>query len=245
MNLEEFCDRFQTLLNQGPGRPLLGEASRQLFQDLLQHPRWFGEFLQKFIADPAFLSDQPASVFDNEIKLFRSPDKSFTLLAYLWDSRELCPIHDHGAWGIIGGFIGPLREVKYQRLDDRQVEGYAELEQVSDRVMEPGEVGMILPLDKGIHQTGAADDQLTVTLGLYGRSIRQGYIHFFDSAGKKVTRAHKRIQLRRVLALQALVSLEVAAGQRLLTPDMIKSLPEDLVREFRGISSIPDKYRLE
>jgi predicted metal-dependent enzyme (double-stranded beta helix superfamily) len=232
MSLEVFCDRFQALLNQGPSAPLLGEASRQLFRDLLQHPLWFGQFLQKFIADPAFLSDQPASVFDNEIKLYRSPDKSFTLLAYIWDSRELCPIHDHGAWGIIGAFIGPLREIKYKRLDDRQLEGYAELEQISDRVIEPGEVGMILPLDKGIHQTGAADDQLTINLGVYGRSIRQGYIHFFDPAEKKVTRAHKRIQFRRILALRALVAVGEAVGKGFLPPDLMKSLPEDLVKEF-------------
>jgi predicted metal-dependent enzyme (double-stranded beta helix superfamily) len=243
MNLEVFCDRFQALMAQSPGTPLLGKTSRLLFKDLLQDPYWFGELLQKFIADPAFLSEQPASVFDNEIKLFRSPDKSFTLLAYLWDSRELCPIHDHGAWGIIGAFIGSLREVKYQRLDDRQVEGYAELKQISDRVIEPGEVGMILPLDKGIHQTGAADDQLTITLGVYGRSLRQGYIHFFDPAEKKVTRAHKRIQLRRILALRALVAVGEAVGKGFLPPDLMKTLPEDLVKEFQRISSVPEKYQ--
>lgn len=242
MNFEEFCDHFQVLLNQGRGAPLLGEASRQLLRDLLQDPSWFGEFLQKYLTDPAFLSDPPASVFDNEIKLYRSPDKSFLLLAYIWDSRELGPIHDHGAWGLIGALLCPLREVKYQRLENTQAEGYAELRQISDAVIELGEVGTIFPLDKGIHQTGAADDQLTITLGVYGRSLRQGYIHFFDPVEKTVTPAHKRLQFRKVLALQALLALGEALGKRFLTQDLIKSLPEDLVQEFRGISSIPDKY---
>jgi 3-mercaptopropionate dioxygenase len=242
VNLEFFCQRFQALLNQGPGTPLLGEATRQPFQEILQHPLWFGQFLQKFIADPAFLSNQPVSFFDNEIKLYRSPDKSFILLAYIWDSRELSPIHDHGAWGIIGALNGPLREIKYQRLDNRQVEGYAELKQISDTVIAPGETVQVLPLDRGIHQTGATGDQLTITLNVYGRSIRQGYIHCFDPAEKKVTRAHKRIQFRRVLALQALVALEEAVGQRFLTADLIKSLPEDLVKDFQENSSLPDNY---
>jgi predicted metal-dependent enzyme (double-stranded beta helix superfamily) len=240
MNLEEFCGRFQAHLNQEPGTPFLGEPNRQLLRVFLQDPLWFGEFLQKFIADPAFLSDQPASVFDNEIKLYRSPDKSLMLLAYIWDGPELCPIHDHGAWGLIGGLIGSLREIKYQRMDDKQVEGYAELEQISDTLIEPEEVGMVLPLDKGIHQTGSADDRLTITLHIYGRSIRQGYIYFFDPARKKVIRANQRVPLRKVLALQALVSVGEAVGQRLLTPDLIKCLPEDLIKEFREISSIPD-----
>jgi predicted metal-dependent enzyme (double-stranded beta helix superfamily) len=245
MNLEEFCERLQTLLDQDPRSPVLGEASKTLVRDLIQNPLWFGHFLQKFIADPAFLADQPASVFDNEIKIYRSPDKSFTLLAYIWDSRELSAIHDHGSWGLFGVFIHPFREIKYQRLDNKQVEGYAELKPISDTLIRPGEVGTVLPLDKGIHQTGVGDDQLTITLHVYGRSIRPGYILCFDPAEKKVTRAPKRNQFRRVLALQALVSLGEASGKRFLTPDLIKSLPEDLVQEFRRISSIHDQYLQE
>jgi predicted metal-dependent enzyme (double-stranded beta helix superfamily) len=234
MNLEEFCDRFQALQNQGSSTPELGQAGRQLLGVLLQDPCWFGEFLQKFIASPAFLSDQPASVFDNEIKLYRSPDKSFLLLAYIWDSRELSPVHDHGAWGIIGGLTGSLREIKYQRTDDKQVEGYAELKQISDTLIKPEDIRMVHPLDKGIHQTGAADDQLTLTLHLYGRSIRRGYIHYFDPAERKVTRASQRVPFRKVLALQALALVEETVGNKFLTADLIQCLPEDLVREFRG-----------
>ena len=242
MNLEEFCDRFQALLNQGRSAPLLGEPSRQLLRDLIQDPSWFGEFLQKFIADPAFLSDQPGSFFDNEIKLFRSPERSFSLLAYIWDTREMSVIHDHGSWGLFGVFIRPFREIKYQRVDSKQVEGFAELKVISDTVIEAGEVGTVFPLDKGIHQTGAAENQLTITFHVYGRSLRKGYIHYFDPAEKKVSPSYKRVQFRKVLALRALVALEEAVGKRFLTPDLIKSLPEDLVKEFRGISSIPDNY---
>ncbi len=245
MNLEEFCDRFQALQNQGSGTPELGEGGRQLLQNFLQNSSWLGEFLQKFIIAPAFLSDHPVSVFDNEIRLYRSPDKSFSLLAYIWDSRGLCPVHDHGAWGIIGGLIGSLREVRYQRVDEGQVEGYAELKQISDSLIKPEEARMILPLDKGIHQTGSADDQLTITIHIYGRSLRRGYIHYFDPAEKKVTRASQRIPFRKILALQALTLLEETVGKKFLTRDLIKCLPEDLVQEFRGTSSIPDTYLQE
>ncbi|MBI4765924.1 MAG: cysteine dioxygenase family protein [Deltaproteobacteria bacterium] len=240
MNLEEFCDRFQVLQNQGSDTPELGEANRRLLRDFLQDPSWLGEFLQKFIAGPSFLSDQPVSVFDNEIRLYRSPDKSFSLLVYIWDSRGLCPVHDHGAWGIIGGLVGSLREIKYQRMDDKQVEGYAELRQVSDSLIKPEGVRPILPLDKGIHQTGSPDDRLTITFHIYGRSLGRGYIHFFDAAEKKVTRASRRVPFRKVLALQALASLEEAVGKKFLTQDLFKCLPEDLVKEFRRISLITE-----
>ena len=59
MNLEEFCDRFQVLQDQGSGAPELGDGGRQLLRGFLQDPCWLGDFLQKYIAGPAFLSDQP------------------------------------------------------------------------------------------------------------------------------------------------------------------------------------------
>jgi predicted metal-dependent enzyme (double-stranded beta helix superfamily) len=237
MNLEEFCEHFQTLQEQRPKTPILLDAGKQLMQELLRDPAWFAEFLRNYVAGPAFLADQPASVFDNEIKLYRSFDKSFTLLAYLWDGRGLCAVHDHGAWGLIGPLLHPLREVKYRRLDDGQAEGYAHLEQASDLALQPGEVGIVLPLDKGIHQTGAAGEPLTISLGVYGRSIRQGYIHFFDPPGKKVRRATTRLLFKKVLALRALAFLEEVLGKRFLTSSLLESLPGDLVREFRRLSS--------
>ena len=239
MNLEDFCERFKTLQEQQPNTPILLDAGKQLMQELLRDPAWFAEFLQNHVADAAFLADPHASVFDNEIRLYRSPDKSFILLAYLWDWRGLCVVHDHSSWGLIGPFLHSLREVKYRRLDDGQVEGYAHLEQASDLALLPGEVGMVLPLDKGIHQTGAAGNPLTISLGVYGRSIRQGYIHFFDPRGKKVRRATTRLVFKKVLALRALSSLEEVLGKRFLTSSLLESLPGDLVREFRRLSSSP------
>ena len=232
MNLEEFCDRFRSLLGQRPKTAILLDAGQQILRELLKNPGWFAEFLQQFISDPAFLAAQPTSVFDNEIRLYRSPDKSFTMLAYLWDDRNLCPTHDHNSWGIIGALLHPLREVKYRRLDDGQAEEYADLEPVSDLIFQGGEAGIVLPLNKGIHQTGAALKRPTISLGVYGRSIRQGSIHFFSPAEKKADRARARISLRRVLALRALASLEENLGRTLLTPSLLESLPYDLVREY-------------
>jgi hypothetical protein len=87
VNLEEFCEGFQTLQKKQPDTPVLLDAGKQLMQELLRDPAWFAEFLRNYVTGPAFLADQYASVFDNEIRLYRSPDKSFILLAYLWDRR--------------------------------------------------------------------------------------------------------------------------------------------------------------
>jgi predicted metal-dependent enzyme (double-stranded beta helix superfamily) len=236
LKLEEFCEDFQSLQRERPKTTRLLDAGQRLLGELLQDPMWFGKFLQRYISGPTFLTDQPASVFDNEIRLHRSPDQSYTILAYIWDHPDQCPVHDHGSWGLIGSLLNPLREVKYRRLDDGEVEGFAELEQVSDSLLEPGKVGFVLPLNKGIHQTGTAGDALTLSLGVYGRSIRPGYIHFFNPAGKKIVRAHTRILFRKVLAVRALTSLGEATNQTFLTPSLLESLPEDVAREFRRLS---------
>jgi hypothetical protein len=183
------------------------------------------------------LENHPASVFDNEIRLYRSPDRSFVVLAYLWDSRNLCAVHDHNAWGVIGALLHPMREVKYQRLDDGRAEGFVDLERVSDWDFQDGETGIVLPLDKGIHQTGGTLDLVSISLGVYGRSIRQGLIHFFDPAGKRFFRAPSRILFRKVLALKALTCLEETLGEKFLTPSLLQALPADLVREFQQASS--------
>ncbi|NWF57143.1 MAG: cysteine dioxygenase family protein [Syntrophaceae bacterium] len=236
MNLDEFCKGFRALSVERPDVPRSYEAGKKLLGELLRDPAWFGDFLQRYISGPAFLTEEPASVFDNEIRIHRSPDKSFTLLAYIWDKPDLCPVHDHSAWGLIGPLLNPLREVKYRRTDDGNAEGFAELERVSEFLLKPGEVGFVLPLDKGIHQTGAAKDGITISLGVYGRSIRKGYIHFFKPEEKKITRARMRIPFRRVLALRALASVGEAVGKTLLTSSLLDPLPKDWVREFRASS---------
>ncbi len=237
MNLKEFCDGFHTLVGQGPKTSVLLDSGQGLLRELLRDPAWFAVSLQKFVAQPEFLANQPTSVFDNEIKLYRSPDRSFVVLAYLWDDRNLCPVHDHNAWGVIGALLHPMREVKYRRLDDGRAEGIAHLEQVSDLAFQPGETGVVLPLDKGIHQTGGTLGRLSISLGVYGRSIRRGLIHFFDPAGKRFFRAPSRLVFRKVLALQALSCLEERLGEKFLTPSLLQVLPPDLVGEFQQVSS--------
>jgi len=237
MNLREFCERFHTLLGQRPKPSTLLDGGQELLRELLRNSSWFTEFLRRFVAHPEFLANQPASVFDNEIRLYRSPDRSFVILAYLWDSRNMCPVHDHNAWGVIGALLHPMREVKYRRLDDGRAEGFADLERISNLDFQAGETGIVLPLDKGIHQTGGTLDRLSISLGVYGRSVRQGLIHFFDPAGKRFFRAPSRILFRKVLALQALACLEETLGEKLLTPSLLQALPPDLVREFQQVSS--------
>ena len=231
MKLEEFCARFHAFLEQKPETHQIFKTGQQMVGDLLGDAQWFGEILHKLISDPAFSERQAPSVFANEVTLYRSPDRLFSVLAYLWEPHALCEIHDHSSWGIIGSLFHPLREVRYRRLDDGRLEGYAELEEISSRVIEPGEMVRVLPLDKGIHQTGSATDQFSISLGIYGQSIRKGYFQLFNPSEKKVVRAYPPKFFKQILAIRALKSAPDLWAKEISATSSL-SLPEYLTREF-------------
>ena len=54
------------------------------------------------------------------------------------------------------------------RLDDGKKEGYAELEEVSSIVLNPGETTYVLPLNKGIHRMENLGRDTAITINVYG-----------------------------------------------------------------------------
>jgi predicted metal-dependent enzyme (double-stranded beta helix superfamily) len=233
MNLETFCLRFQAFLDEKPGVPQVLDVGLKLLGELLSDPRWFQEFFRKLLTDQDFLNRQPTSVYRNEITLHRSADRSLSVLAYIWEPHRPSPIHDHGSWGMVGSLIQQVRENKYRRLDDGRVEGYAELERTSSRVIEPGGTSHVLPLDEGIHQMGAAGDRLAVSVGVYGKSIRQGYSQFFDPVGKTVVRAYPPKVFKKVLAIRALGSIGEPWAEDILEAARSSPVPDYLAQEYQ------------
>ncbi len=234
MGLEDFCLRFHAFLEQKPETSQIFRTGQELLGELLRDGRWFGKILGKLISDPAFWETQIPSVFPNEVTLYRSPDRSFSVLAFIWEPKTPCPIHDHSSWGIIGSLLHPVKEIRYRRLDDGKREGYAELEELPPRVIEPGAMAKVLPLDQGIHQTGAATPHLAISVGVYGRSIRKGYIHFFDPSEKTALRAYPPKLFKQVLAVQTLRSNPDLWGEELSAVSRSPSLAASLVTELSG-----------
>ena len=136
MKLEEFCSRFRLFLEKNPQTSELLEEGQGLMGELVADSRWFGGLWGKWASDPSFWEMQRPSIFPNEMTLHRSPDRAFSVLAYLWEPGTKTPVHDHGAWGIIGCLFDRVREIKFRRLDEGGKEGFAELEEASSRVIE-------------------------------------------------------------------------------------------------------------
>ena len=234
MNLETFCLRFQAFLEEKPDISQVMDTGLKLLGELLADPGWFQEVFKKLLMDPGFLNRQPTSVYRNEITLHRSPGQFFSVLAYIWEPHRPSPVHDHGAWGLIGPLIQPVREIKYRRLDDGRIAGFAELEKTSSQVIQPGGTSHVLPLDEGIHQMGAAGEQMSVSVGVYGRSIRQGYSQFFDPAGKTVVRAYHPKLFKKVLAIRALGSVGESWAEDILEAARSSPTPDYLEQEYQS-----------
>jgi predicted metal-dependent enzyme (double-stranded beta helix superfamily) len=231
MTLDDFCHRFQTLMDGKPPLRSLIEEGRLLVGELAGDAEWLRETLERLIMDRQYLDSQKATIWPNEVALYRSPDQSFVVLSYLWEPRAADIIHDHGSWGIIGEVISPSLERKYRRLDDSSRDGYAELEEISSRVIEPGDTTYVLPLNEGLHQMVNCTDSIAVSVNVYGKVIRKGYVQFFYPEKKSVQRVYPPKTFKGVMAIRTLGILDRPWAEDILRAALRSPLPEMLKRE--------------
>jgi predicted metal-dependent enzyme (double-stranded beta helix superfamily) len=230
-NLEQLCRQFQVLLEEKPEVSRLIRDGGVMLSELMSHRDWFGGILEKILFDREYSEGQKAGIWPNEITLHRSPDRSFQILCYIWGPYLSDTAHDHGSWGIIGSFLKPIGERKYRRLDDGKKEGYAELKEVSSQVLKPGETTSVLPLNNGIHRMENRSGDVAVTINVYGRSIRKGYIQFFYPEDKTVTKVYPPKALREALAIRAAGALRAPWSEELLQKVLSSGLPDPIKKE--------------
>jgi len=231
INLEQFCDRFHALLGEKPAITRLIEAGRSLMAELISEREWFGDILRKVLFEPDFNKNQKTGIWPNEITLYRCPDRSFQVLCYIWESYIIDTVHDHGSWGIVGSFVKPFRERKYRRLDDGKMEGYALLEEVSSAIFQPGEVTYVLPLNKGIHSMENVGGDVSITINVYGRNMREGYIQFYYPEKNSVTRVYPPKSFRETLAIRAAAALRGPWSEEILKSVLVSDLPNYIKKE--------------
>ncbi len=230
-NLDQFCQQFHAFLGEKPDMARLIDSGGSMLRELMHQKDWFGDILQKVLFDRAFSESQKAGIWPNEITLHRSPDRSFQVICYIWGPYLADTVHDHGSWGIIGSFTRLIRERKYKRLDDGKREGYAELEETSSTVLQPGEFTSVLPLNKGIHRMENESNDVAVTINVYGRSIRKGYIQFFYPESKAVARVYPPKPLKEALAIRTAGSLRAPWSEGLLEKVLSSDLPDHIRKE--------------
>lgn len=231
MQLEEFCSSFSSLIKGKDKSSTFYQEGQALLSGLLADTGWFTGFLQKIIMDTAFRDQQKASRWLNEYLVYRSPDRSFVMLAYIWEPRQIDIIHDHNSWGIVGILSGKVIEKKYRRIDDGSKEGYAELEETFSGVMNPCDTTVVQPLEKGIHHMINFDD-FCVSIHVYGRPVRKGYLNYYDMEKKTVARTYAYPYHRAALAIKTLGSIDGTASKNILQQAIDRSTEDILKKEM-------------
>ena len=229
---ENFCGKLGTMLAGNGGIMRKIENGRELVSELNSRPEWFFDYLKNMVLDPAAIERQKPGIWPNEFTLHRAPDRSFVVLAYIWDAGLADTIHDHGSWGIIGTLVAKLGERKYERLDNGKREGYCELRETAFGVFHPGETTFVLPLNKGLHAMDNPTDGIAVSINVYGKTVRQGFIQFFDPAKNTVTRAYPPRTLKEVLAAKTLAAIDPGRAEGVFREALASSRPPQLRQEY-------------
>jgi len=176
------------------------------------------------------LHNQILSTDPNDINLYRASDGLFSVRVFIWEPHKTYPVHDHGAWGVVGCLLGKIKETKYNRLDDGTVPGLARLEIKKQNILTPKDCTFVFALNDGIHQMEALDG-LAISIHAYGPPIRKGYLQFFQPDQNKVTRIFPSQTKKRILAARALKALGVTYPE-LPCQNVLEGLEEIIKKEL-------------
>jgi predicted metal-dependent enzyme (double-stranded beta helix superfamily)/predicted enzyme related to lactoylglutathione lyase len=120
--------------------------------------------------------------------IYRAEDASLSVMAMVVPPGVATPIHDHRAWGLVGVYQGRQRERVYRRLDDGSRAGFADLEQVAENLLSPGDITTLLPPEGDIHMIETISDEPSISIHVLGNDIGCEQRHRYDVAHKAVHR---------------------------------------------------------
>ncbi|MDH7480044.1 MAG: cysteine dioxygenase family protein [Syntrophomonadaceae bacterium] len=228
-SLEQFNGEMSRFLAGRPGQERIFEEGQALVQQLIASPDFTRGVLERLAIDAEFAALFFPSIDPNDLTLYRDPAGEFSVRLFVWDASVPYPPHDHGSWGIVGALGGRTREVKWERLDRQNMPGYAELRAKSEAVLSPGQTTWVLPLDEGIHSMQAVGVPTSLTLHVYGRAVRKGFIQAYHPARNQVYRMYSPTLARRAVALHALGVIDAPWSKEVLRRALQD--PRELIRE--------------
>lgn len=149
--------------------------------DILQE---VGPLAQRLVSDGSWLSDELYRSSEEQgflaHLLHQEIDHSLAVFAVNWLPHRGAPPHDHGTWAIVVGVDGDERNVRYRRIDDGKIPGYAQLEVKQEFNAGPGD--LVCMQSGGIHSVHNDGDRMTLSLHTYGRHVNFTNRHQFDLA---------------------------------------------------------------
>ena len=202
--LVSICNRWSQDMQKLKAEKERIEYNQDGLPALLCNRAIFLELLGNIATGQPYPDTRQAQLFEDEILLYLNTKPLFSIRMFIYEPNAYTPIHDHNSWGVIGSVLGKIGVMHYRREDDGSIQGHAQLRKTEDLILEVGQIDVALPLNQGIHQTGNPDSDTSIMVSVYGRPIRQIYIHRYDIENNRVFRMYPPRLRKRLLATQAL-----------------------------------------
>lgn len=162
------------------------EYFRRELPEILKDKTFFIEMMEKIVKGSPFPDTRRSGLFENEVILYYSASRLFSLRFAIYEPGEYTIIHDHSSWGVFGTVNGCLEVIKYRRMDDGSRAYHARLGEISRKLLYPTETEFTLPLHSGIHSIGNPSSQLILTSSVYGKPLRRLFINAFDIKSERI-----------------------------------------------------------
>jgi len=148
-------------------------ALREPFSLLLANQTWLPS---------AFRQPSPQSGMGGGISswlVYRSADRSLTLMSLVVPPGSATPIHDHLSWGLVGLYDGTQEERVFRELA-RSGDGHRQLELVNVRQLQAGLFYDLIPPENDIHSVKTTSSTPSISLHLLANDIGCIWRHTYD-----------------------------------------------------------------
>lgn len=226
-----FIGQLKELAKNKYPLPDMLESGQAILSELLSDQGWFQETLSQLVLSEDYLQSQFHSIDPNDIQLYHSPDKAFSVSAYIWEPEVPYPIHDHGAWGIVGSLLNPFKEIQYEVTESGNESTYAKLRKTRESIILPGLTSFVLPLNQGIHQMLSINQKISITIHIYGPRVRRGYIQIYHPENKTIQRVYRPLINKKILAIRTLGAIPDGWAKDVLLSVMEADGPEFVEKE--------------
>lgn len=201
-SFKEFCDGIRALAHSKRSPEDIVIEGQMLMAEFLENPDLM---LDNLIATQENMVDDDFWPIDvNDIVTYRDPNRNFSVRLFVWEPNFPYHIHDHGSWGIMGCLANQIRETKYRLVSSTDDCEYAELKVMTEAILQPGHTTFVLPLNNGIHRMQAFGNKPALSVHVYGKPSRVGFIRGFTPENNSAYKMYPVIIQRRIMATKAL-----------------------------------------
>lgn len=165
-HFEKFIKNMTELVDRaGDDETQILNEGKKLVGDLVSRDDWLPDEYAN-----------PHPEYYQQYLLYCAPDKSFSIVSFVWGPGQKTPIHDHTVWGLIGMLRGGEIEESFTLSNNGEPVKRTEMQR-----LEPGMVGAVSPTIGDVHRvSNVYDDRVSISIHVYGADIGSVSRHVFN-----------------------------------------------------------------